>query len=162
MKLPLSRGLATACLVLPLLAGCDRDGESRIFLSAGKSNFEEEQLLPPEEAFKVTASFRESGMLIAELAPAKNHYLYKDKLSFALENPSGLLITDVRLPPGEVRNDEFYGTMEIYKQPVQAEISLNRVTHAKAVALLIRYQGCNEKLSVCYPPLQKSFDLSLP
>jgi hypothetical protein len=32
----------------------------------------------------------------------------------------------------------------------------------KNFTLLATYQGCNEWLGVCYPPIEKSFDLVLP
>ena len=73
-----------------------------------------------------------------------------------------MLIREVRLPPGEVKNDPFFGSMEIYKKPIQVEIILDRTPKAKRLTLLANYQGCNEKIGVCYPPQQKSFDLAFP
>lgn len=73
-----------------------------------------------------------------------------------------MLIKEVRLPTGEVKNDPFFGTMETYKKPVQAEIVLDRTPKAKRLTLLANYQGCNEKIGVCYPPQQESFDVMLP
>lgn len=121
-----------------------------------------EQPLPPDEAFRLKVSLRGSNTVIAEFTPAKGHYLYKNKTFFALKNSSGVLIKQVRLPPGVVKNDPFFGTLEIYKKPVQAEIALDRTQKAKGLTLLAMYQGCNETLGVCYPPQQKSFELRLP
>lgn len=121
-----------------------------------------EQPLPPDEAFKLKVSVRDSSTVIAEFTPAKGHYLYKNKTFFALKNVSGVLIKEVRLPPGEVKNDPFFGVMETYKKPFRAEIMLDRKPAAKRLTLLAGYQGCNEKVGVCYPPQQKSFDLVLP
>ncbi len=121
-----------------------------------------EEPLPPDQAFKVKVSVRGPNLVIAEFTPAKGHYLYKNKTYFALKNVSGVPIKEVRLPPGEVKNDPFFGTMETYKKPVQAEIVLDRPLQAKRITLLAKYQGCNEKIGVCYPPQQKSFDLTFP
>lgn len=121
-----------------------------------------EELLPPDEAFKLKVSVRGSDTVVAEFTPAKGHYLYKNKTFFALKNASGMLIKEVRLPPGEVKNDPFFGTMETYKKPFRAEIILDRKPATKRLTLLASYQGCNEKVGVCYPPQQKSFDLVLP
>lgn len=118
--------------------------------------------LPPDQAFKLKVSVRGPNTLLAELAPAPEHYLYKNKLSFALKNASGVTIRQVRLPAGDVKNDPFFGQMEVYRKPIQAEIALDRTPKAKSLTLLARYQGCNEKLGVCYPPIDKSFDLTLP
>ena len=121
-----------------------------------------EEPLPPDVAFKLKVSFKDKNTLVAELAPAKNHYLYKNKVRFAVENPSGVLIKEIRLPPGEVKNDQFFGAMEIYKKPMLAAITLDRTPKAKGFTLLATYQGCNEKLGLCYPPIQKSLNLVLP
>ncbi len=118
--------------------------------------------LPPDQAFKLKVSVRGPNTLIAELAPAPQHYLYKGKVSFALKNASGVMIRQVQLPAGEVKNDPFFGQMEVYRKPIQAEIALDRTPRAKGLTLLARYQGCNEKLGVCYPPIDKSVDLVLP
>lgn len=121
-----------------------------------------EEPLPPDEAFKLKVLFKDKNTLVAELAPAKNHYLYKNKVRFAVKNPSSVLIKEIRLPPGEVKNDQFFGTMEIYKKPMVAAITLDRTPKAKGFTLLANYQGCNEKLGVCYSPIEKSLDLVLP
>ncbi len=121
-----------------------------------------EEPLPPDQAFKLKVSVRAPNTVIAEFEPAKGHYLYKNKTFFALKNSGGVLIKEVRLPAGEVKNDPFFGTMETYKKPFRAEIVLDRPLQAKRITLLANYQGCNEKIGVCYPPLQKSFDLTLP
>lgn len=38
-----------------------------------------EEPLPPDDAFKLKVSFKDKNTLVAELASAKNHYLYKNK-----------------------------------------------------------------------------------
>ena len=118
--------------------------------------------LPPDQAFKLKVSVRGPNTLIAELTPAPKHYLYRSKVSFALKNASGVLIRQVQLPAGEVKNDPFFGQMEVYRKPIQAEITMDRTPKAKSFTLLARYQGCNETIGVCYPPIDKSFDLTLP
>lgn len=118
--------------------------------------------LPPDEAFKLRVSFQDKNTLVAEFVPAKDHYLYKDKMHFAVKNSSGVVIKKIRLPPGEVKNDRNFGTMEIYKKPMLAAITFDRAPKAKGFTLLATYQGCNEKLGLCYPPIEKSLNLTLP
>ena len=66
---------------------------------------------------------------------------------------------EVKLPAGEMKNDPFFGPIEVYKAPVVAEITLERSPKAKAFTLYASYQGCNEKLGVCYPPIEKTIDM---
>lgn len=103
-----------------------------------------EEPLPPDVAFKLKVSFKDKNTLVAELASAKNHYLYKNKVRFAVENSSGVLIKEIRLPPGEVKNDQFFGTMEIYKKPMLAAITLDRAPKAKGFTLLATYQDATK------------------
>ena len=50
--------------------------------------------------------------MVAEIIPAKKHYLYKNKVRFALKNASGVMIKEVRLPSGEMKNDPYFGLIE--------------------------------------------------
>lgn len=118
--------------------------------------------LPPDEAFKFKASFKRADTVVAEIIPAKKHYLYKSKTRFALKNASGVFIREVKLPAGETKNDPFFGLIEVYKVPVTVEILLDRAPKAKAFTLLASYQGCDEKLGICYPPIEKSVEMKFP
>lgn len=46
----------------------------------------QEQPLPPEQAFIVTAKLKSANVVGVEIIPAKMHYLYKSKTRFALKN----------------------------------------------------------------------------
>lgn len=118
-----------------------------------------EEPLPPDQAFRLKASLKGSDTVVAEIIPAKKHYLYKNKVRFALKNASGVLIREVKLPAGEMKNDPYFGLIEVYKSPVVAEIALERAPKAKSFTLYASYQGCNEKLGVCYPPIEKTIDM---
>lgn len=118
--------------------------------------------LPPDEAFTFNVAFKDRQTLIADLTPAKNHYLYKSKIRFAVKTPGGVLIKEIRLPTGETKSDPFFGAMEIYRKPIQAEIALDRRGTARRFTLVAAYQGCNEKIGLCYPPMEKTVDLVLP
>lgn len=120
------------------------------------------ELLPPDEAFTFKVAFKGPQTLIADLTPAKNYYLYKNKVRFVVKAPDGVRIKEIRLPAGETKNDPFFGTMEIYRKPLQAEIVLDRRGTARRFTLIATYQGCNEKVGVCYPPIEKSVELVLP
>lgn len=122
----------------------------------------EDELLEPERAFGVTAQVVSPTLLVAELAPAPGYYLYRDRIRFALKDASGVTIKSVTLPKGMIKKDPTFGTTEIYKTPVRAEIALQRGQGARSITLLANYQGCHEKTGVCYPPQEKSLPLALP
>ncbi|QAU33326.1 protein-disulfide reductase DsbD N-terminal domain-containing protein [Janthinobacterium sp. 17J80-10] len=126
------------------------------------SSPKEEDLLEPDKAFTIKTSFKGPATLVAVLTPANGYYMYKDKIRFTLKDAPGVVIKSVKLPPGEVKNDPTFGRTETYKQPVQAEITLERAPSAKNFTLVAGYQGCHEKLGVCYPPIEKTLKLHLP
>lgn len=130
-------------------------------INLGQSNPQE--LLPPDEAFKIAVEVRDGQTLIAHLTPAKDYYLYRDKITFEPKQ-EGLIIEKVTLPPGQMKDDMTFGQMEVYFNPVQAIISLKRTDPASEQPLTLEagYQGCNEPVGVCYAPIHKVIELTLP
>ncbi len=130
-------------------------------INLGQSNPQE--LLPPDEAFKISVEVRDGNTLIANLTPAKDYYLYRDKITFEPKQP-GMVIEKVTLPPGKMKEDQTFGQTEVYYSPIQAIISLKREDPAseQLLTLAATYQGCNEPVGVCYAPIHKAIDLTLP
>ncbi|MBK6957067.1 MAG: protein-disulfide reductase DsbD [Nitrosomonas sp.] len=130
-------------------------------INLGQSNPQE--LLPPDEAFKITVEVRDGNTLIANLTPAKDYYLYRDKITFEPKQP-GMVIEKITLPPGKMKEDQTFGQTEVYYNPIQAIISLKREDPAseQPLTLAATYQGCNEPVGVCYAPIHKAIDLTLP
>jgi thiol:disulfide interchange protein DsbD len=122
----------------------------------------EQGLLPPDQAFKLTVKVRSADTLIAEFEPTKNYYLYKDKIAFKPES-KGTLIEKISLPQGKMKNDPTFGKTEVYYKPFQAVISLKReISASNQLTLAATYQGCNEPIGVCYAPIDKVIKLTLP
>jgi len=122
----------------------------------------EQELLPPDQAFKLTVKVRSADILIAEFEPAKNYYIYKDKIAFKPKNAE-ILIEKISLPQGKIKNDPTFGQTEVYYKPFQAVISLKReISASTKLTLTATYQGCNEPIGVCYAPIDKIIKLTLP
>lgn len=130
-------------------------------INLGQTNPQE--LLPPDEAFKITVEVRDGNTLIAHLTPAKDYYLYRDKIAFEPQQ-AGATIAKVTLPPGKMKEDMTFGQTEVYYSPIQAIISLQRddAEHEQPLTLSATYQGCNEPVGVCYAPISKVVELTLP
>ena len=122
-----------------------------------------QELLPPDEAFKISVEVRDANTLIANLTPAKDYYLYRDKIAFEPKQ-DGTVIEKVILPPGKMKEDQTFGQTEVYYHPIQAVILLKREDPAseQPLTLAATYQGCNEPVGVCYAPINKAIDLTLP
>lgn len=133
-------------------------GLGNLFSSSPK----EEELLEPDKAFTITTTVKGPTTVQAIITPASGYYLYRERMRFALKDAPGIVIKSIKLPAGEIKQDPTFGKTETYKHPVQAEIQLERAPTAKQFTLVAGYQGCHEKLGVCYPPIEKSVKLALP
>lgn len=121
------------------------------------------ELLPPDKAFRFSVRVRDANTLIGELAPAPNYYLYRDRISFSIVDPPGVSVASVELPVGEPKADPTFGTVQVYHQPVEAVIALRHdTTGPQSLQLRATYQGCNDPSGVCYPPIEKIVDVTLP
>jgi thiol:disulfide interchange protein DsbD len=129
------------------------------------ANFDqtEQELLPPDQAFKLTVRVRDENTLIAQFEPAKDYYLYRDKVAFKPQN-SETSIEKISLPKGAVKSDLTFGQVEVFHKPFEAVISLNREASSTStkLTLVATYQGCNEPIGVCYAPINKVIELTLP
>ena len=97
----------------------------------------EDELLPPDEAFQVSAIEDRDGVNV-RFKIADGYYLYQNKLKFdsgshALQNPI--------LPEGELKQDEYYGESVVYKHEFDALIKLARANGDKTLILDAEYQG---------------------
>lgn len=130
-------------------------------IKLGQSNPQE--LLPPDEAFKISVEVRDGQTLVANLTPAKDYYLYRDKIIFESKE-TDTAIEKISLPPGKKKEDQTFGATEVYYEPIQAIITLKRDQSAseQSLTLAATYQGCNEPVGVCYAPIHKAIDLTLP
>lgn len=120
-------------------------------------------LLEPDEAFQIQVHARDASTLIAILTPAPQYYLYRDRISFAVVQPATVAISEVTLPRGEPKADPTFGTVDVFHAPFEAVLALKRSGTAPVdqVHLRASYQGCNEPLGVCYPPIEKTVVVAL-
>lgn len=123
----------------------------------------EPELLPADQAFQIAVRASDANMLVAELTPTPNYYLYRDRISFSVVQPPTIAIAKVTLPKGEPKADPTFGTVEVFRRPVEAIIDLKRSDRQEnQLQLRATYQGCNEPLGVCYPPIEKTLTVALP
>jgi thiol:disulfide interchange protein DsbD len=115
-------------------------------------------LLPPQEAFRFSARALDERTLEARFSVTDGYYLYRDKMRFALE-PDAKDIA-VALPPGKVKEDQFFGKVETYRGDVVVRVPLAQAA-AKSVVLVADSQGCADA-GVCYPATRQRVTLTVP
>lgn len=120
-----------------------------------------DELLPPEQAFRLQARIEAPGRLITSWQIAPGYYLYRDKLQFRVKTP-GYELDPPELPPGEVKHDEFFGDVEVYRGQLRVPVSYTRAPAASQnLRLEVVSQGCAD-LGVCYPPQAETVSLVAP
>ncbi len=119
-----------------------------------------EDILPPEQAFKVSAKPTAKGGVLVSWDIADGYYLYRKKISFKSKTEF-VIIENADLPAGEIKSDEFFGDMMIYRHQIESMLTLKRPDSALTFTLLVKYQGCAD-LGLCYPPQRTKLKIQLP
>ena len=119
-----------------------------------------DDLLPPEQAFKVSAKPTADGHVLISWDIADGYYLYRKKISFKSKTES-ISIEHADLPDGEIKNDEFFGEMVIYRHQLEIPLTLKRPGTAVNFTLSVKHQGCAD-LGLCYPPQKTVLNIQLP
>jgi len=143
--------LITLCLGLSILALLPRTTRA----------LDEADLLTAEQAFVLTAAARDAATITAEWSIAAGYYLYRDRFQFSTATP-GIRLGELRFPTGIIKQDKWFGQVEIYRNTVRVEIPIEREADASAVVeLKIVSQGCAEA-GFCYPPRTQTVAVDLP
>lgn len=123
----------------------------------------DDEILEPDVAFKLTTDIKDANNLVANWQIADKHYLYRNKFKFILKEGEGVQLGNAVLPAGETKNDEFFGKIQVFHNGAEAVIPLNRTnTNANSVKIQFSYQGCAEETGICYPPIRKTISFDLP
>ncbi len=130
-------------------------------LLALPAHAEEGDLLEPEQAFKFSARALDASTVEVRYQIANGYYLYREKFKFALE-PASVTPGTPQFPPGKVKQDEFFGKVETYRNTIIIKLPLTGTDGtAQTVTLKSVSQGCADA-GVCYPPLTQSAQISMP
>jgi len=122
---------------------------------------DEEEIPSPDQAYRISARLVDDNTIETDILIRDKTYLYKDKFGAQLAAGSGVEVTPPALPEGDIKNDEFFGRMEVYHNSVQFPIQLKTQGQAsREFAVALNYQGCVED-KICYPPMTKFLKVDL-
>lgn len=142
------RWLLAACLLWLPLSGYAEEGD----------------LLDPEQAFKFSARVVDAETVEVRYQVAEGYYLYHNKLKFSVQ-PAEATLGTPKVPAGKVKEDDFFGKVEIFPGPTTVSIKLpvkrKDASAPMKITLKAVSQGCAE-VGVCYPPVEGKAELRLP
>ena len=116
---------------------------------------EGDEIPHPDTAFVLSAEIDRNNIIQSRIQLYPNTYLYRDKFGFEIVNGSGHALGAIAMPNGDLKEDEFFGRMEVYHEQVKVSLPIISETNASdQYTLAYRYQGCVED-RICYPPISK-------
>lgn len=137
----------TACLLWAISA-------SALSLIGGK---EEEPLLDAAEAFLTRVTLDDNNTLNVEINIAPGYYLYRSKLKVASGNAE---FGKLDIPPGEKKQDQFFGEVETYRGMLTYSAPLLSATANDTLEVEVTSQGCAD-IGICYPPYTDTHKVQL-
>lgn len=122
---------------------------------------EEGDLLEPEQAFKFSARVLDANNIEVRYQIANGYYLYREKIKFSAD-AAGVTLGAGQFPAGKIKQDEYFGKVETYRNNIIIKLPLSRSGRAEqGFTLKAVSQGCADA-GVCYPPLTQTAQLTLP
>jgi thiol:disulfide interchange protein DsbD len=119
-----------------------------------------DQILPPNQAFKVSAKAVAVDRIEISWDIAEGYYLYRNKMRFESKTMQ-VRLGEPAFPAGQSHHDENFGDVVIYRNTLKIPVAITVENSADALQLLVQYQGCADR-GICYPPQKTTFDLKLP
>ncbi len=118
-------------------------------------------MLPPEQAFQITAQVENATTLRVRWTIAAGYYLYRDKWRISSPTP-GIALELPSRPAPEIKQDQWLGAVGIDRHSGELLIQMQRdATAPEQMTLEVAFQGCADA-GFCYPPQRQSFQLTLP
>jgi thioredoxin:protein disulfide reductase len=120
----------------------------------------EPELLPAEEAFRVTATMKDAKTVALDFQIADGYYMYRNR--FRVEGIDGAKLGKAVLPAGKVKQDATFGRVETYRKSVRMLLpiaSASKGGAGKQLRVRVTSQGCADA-GVCYPPQKHDFALT--
>ena len=158
--------LSLMLMLMPFTQGVADSGQSggfNLFNDLGSSD-EANEFLEPDKAFTFSAEVVDGNTIHARWDIADGYYLYRERFKFRIES-GDVTLGNIVFPKGKIKIDESFGApreMEVYFNEIIAVISLQRKnTSPENILLRVDYQGCKDG-SICYAPMNKTIELSLP
>ncbi|EID0062146.1 protein-disulfide reductase DsbD [Vibrio vulnificus] len=109
--------------------------------------------VPVDQAFPFNF-FQQDHRLTLDWQIKEGYYLYQQRLSFSAEN---VTLGDIQMEDGQPYQDEFFGDVNIYTNPLFVNIPMQ--DWQPGAKVIVQYQGC-AKAGFCYPPETRVIDIA--
>ncbi|MBV8341841.1 MAG: protein-disulfide reductase DsbD [Gammaproteobacteria bacterium] len=144
----------------PPPGGSARPATSGIDAVLGSSRAGGDNFLPAEQAFRFEALAEGTDRVRLAWEIADGYYLYRMRIKVTTPSTAAQLGA-TEFPPGDVKNDEYFGRQEVYHHELRATVPVMRTRGGPLeLPLRVTYQGCAEA-GLCYPPITREVTVRL-
>lgn len=161
-KPPRTLSLASLAIILAIALGIsesavagDANTQAATVTATAIGSSAADDLLAPEQAFAVSARFRDAKTIELNYKIADGYYMYRKRFRVTSESPA-FKIAKIVTPKGSVKQDATFGRVETYRKSVRVLLPVKRHDDATRAAddvikVAVTSQGCAD-VGVCYPP----------
>ena len=122
-----------------------------VFSFSNASAVNTDDLLRPAQAFQLSADGTQPGKILVKWRIAEGYYLYENKFKFST-NSTSISFSEPNYPKSEIKQDDFFGEIGVYRDEVIIEIPFTINTKIpEIINLKVKSQGCAD-IGVCFPP----------
>jgi len=138
-----------------LLAACC------LLATAASGTGHSEEPLDPEKAFRLSLGDA-PGMAGLDLRYTilDGYYLYRNRFKLQVVTP-GLVLKPPATPPGEEKDDPYFGRTEIYRRYVEVPVGFEGTPAPGRYAVDVTAQGCADS-GFCYAPFTQRVMVNVP
>lgn len=109
-----------------------------------------DDFLPVDQALPFSYRTADDGVTLS-WNTAHGYYLYKGRITVEAAEPGVVVGTPDFSLPGVVTQDDYFGEVTVFNDPVDARVSVQLPDGMTEANLKVTYQGC-AKAGLCYPP----------
>jgi len=128
-----------------------------LLMATSASLYASDELLEVDQAFVLQTPTIVNQAIEVKWNIEDDYKLYKDKISV---NASNIKLGAPEFSKSKTVDDALFGKSEIFSK--SAEVTIPYSGESQTTELTVKYQGCADKLGVCYPPQTRTFTLNLP
>ena len=125
-------------------------GDNPLTASSGSPGAGGQKFLPVAEAYRLSTKLV-GGKLQLQWLIADGYYLYRHGFKIQLNQQD--VSAQLSLPEGVIREDELFGTVQVYYQQLTLELV---PPDSGGYRLTVQSQGCADA-GLCYPPQREAF-----
>ncbi|MFN0040591.1 MAG: protein-disulfide reductase DsbD N-terminal domain-containing protein [Burkholderiales bacterium] len=118
---------------------------------------DEDDLLEPQQAFRFSARLIDPVVVEVRYVIAAGYYMYRNQFKFSSQ-PETIKWAAPKLPRGIVKQDEFFGRVETYRDDLTFRVRFQDPVPETGVEFSVISQGCAD-VGVCYTPLKQTANL---